>query len=337
MAAFWTSTKIIRTENHNVGGEEPRHHYEAFGFAISSDVVFPELKAGLRAEAYLVGRPLKLRIGRVDRRPAEPHLWVFSSRLPDGEPWLSAARLDGGYLLRFNEIADFFVDRDGTEVALCHAYPETASETLRHLVLDQVVPAALSLRGVTALHAAAVATPSGVCAFLGPAGSGKSTLAASFSLAGYHAFSDDCLVLDERERFFAVPGYPGMRLWKDSRRELFSEDCATLPVAHFTSKRRVQGEPEFPHDPEPLKMIYWLERSVECDSPTVSDAAGGDALMKLVSCSFFLDLADRAMLAEHFRALGRLAASVPLRVLRIPDDFSALSDVRRAILVDMAS
>jgi hypothetical protein len=301
-------------------------------------VAFPELEASCRALDSFAG-VLRVRIGRVAERPPEPESWVFSSRLPDGEPWLSAARLDGGYLLRFKDLADFVVDRDGSEITLCYADPNTAPETLRHLVLDQVVPAALSLRGMTALHAAAVATPSGVCAFLGPAGSGKSTLAASFSVAGYPAVSDDCLVLKEQERFFAMPAYPGVRLWKDSLDELFGRQSATLPVAHFTSKRRVSGksEAEFAREPQPLKAIYWLDRSAEFNAPSVSDATGGDALMKLLSCSFFLDVTNDTLLTNHFRALGRLAACVPVRMLRVPDGFSALFAVRRAVLADLES
>lgn len=246
--------------------------------------------------------------------------------------------MKGGYLLRFDRLADFLVDRSGTEITLCHVESEVTADTLRHLVLDQALPTVLSLRGVMALHATAVATPAGACAFLGPAGSGKSTLAASFSIAGYPAIADDCLVLKEQEEFLAVPAYPGIRLWKDALDSLVGDSCVTSPVAHFTSKRRVWGGQSgsgFPRKARPLRVIYRLDRRRESGAPSVRRCSGSDALMELVSSSFFLDIADKAMLTDHFRALGRLAARVPVRVLEVPEDFSALPEVRRAVLADL--
>ena len=72
---------------------------------------------------------------------------------------------------------------------------------------------ALSLRGFAVLHASAVVTPFGACAFAATSGTGKSTLAASFQNAGYPTLTDDCLLHRvPRDAIYGVPSYPSVRL-----------------------------------------------------------------------------------------------------------------------------
>ena len=89
-----------------------------------------------------------------------------------GEPWLSCAKTNSGYLLRFNELADFEIDKAGREI-ICKPRPGIPDVTIQHLLLDQVIPLVINLKGGEALHASAILTRSGVVAFAGPAGSGN--------------------------------------------------------------------------------------------------------------------------------------------------------------------
>ena len=121
-----------------------------------------------------------------------------------------------------------------------------------------------NLRGREALHATAIVTPKGACAFFGPTGSGKSTLAASFFLAGFGALGDDCLPLVEQNGCIRVlPGYPGMRLGRDAIEALSAGSGVTTPVSDFTSKRRALESPSaknFPREPVVLSRIYRVVR-----------------------------------------------------------------------------
>jgi hypothetical protein len=120
------------------------------------------------------------------------------------QPWLSTAKSDGGYLLRFPKLADFTIDAGGRDINCIEAGDGVTVVTLRHLAIDHVMPRVLNLLGIESLHATAVAAPAGAIAFLGDAGTGKSTLAASFQLTGFESFCDDCLVLRaERSRITA--------------------------------------------------------------------------------------------------------------------------------------
>jgi hypothetical protein len=90
--------------------------------------------------------------------------------------------------------------------------------TFRHLLLDQVLSLVLSQSGHFVLHASAVhSNEFGTVAFVGHAGSGKSTLGGALGIRGCSVASDDCLVVaDVGGTPMVVPGYPGLRLWRDS-------------------------------------------------------------------------------------------------------------------------
>ena len=319
--------------------------YRVFGLTVSSDILLPEL---LSAEGEQDGQ-IDVRLRIQDSSSADfpsPRRWVYADTLDDGRPWLSCAQTDVGYLARIHEMADFFIDAAGREV-ICSPDSRTSTRTLRHLFIDQVLPLVLNLRGQDALHATSVLTAAGLCAFIGASGTGKSTLAAALQLAGYPVLSDDCLVVrEEDEQIVATPAYPGMRLWEDTIEALRHEGSLALPVADYTSKRRVvvygQAEEIFAH-PWPLVRIYAPVRSTDGEpsetltAPSIEPLSHGTAFVELVSALFRLDLTDREMLTRQFRFVGRLLSLVTIRRLRVPNTLSALPAVRDAILADLES
>lgn len=189
--------------------------YRVYGLTLLSDVPLPELAPAPQvhlSETCTIRFSLRHQPLITTATAREVMSWA----LPTGEPWLSCAKFEGGYILRFTNLADFCVDHLGREIT-CHPTSELLPETLSHLLLDHVIPLALNVRGQDALHATSVLTPHGVCAFTGATGMGKSTLAASFHRAGYSILSDDCLMLKpHRECLIATPAYPGLRLWNDA-------------------------------------------------------------------------------------------------------------------------
>jgi hypothetical protein len=319
---------------------ERRLAYHAYGLAIVSDVEIPELPL-LRDLRDQDRHRVNLHILGPQRAVEDPAQWLNVSAYPDGTPWLSTAKIDGGYLLRFPKLADFTIDSAGHDIVCIEAAEGVTAVTLRHLAIDHVMPRVLNLLGIESLHATAVAAPVGAIAFIGDAGMGKSTLAASFHLSGLESFCDDCLVLrDVGERIMATPAYPGVRLWDDSFKALMSESERGLPVAQYTSKTRLLGDTSsFHFDRLPLVRIYLLERPAGTDAagtaPMVTAVSPSEAFPILVGASFPLDLTDHAMLARHFRFITRISAEVPIRRLMIPNDFSALPTVRATVIADL--
>jgi len=275
-----------------------------------------------------------------------PREIVSTRTLEDRRPWLSCGRLRDGYLLRFFRLADFRISADGGEIACIRRAARTSLNTIRHLLLDQVLPMVLNLRGREALHATAVIVDGATAiAFLGPAGAGKSTLAASFMLAGCGALGDDCLALDAGARIRAIPAYPGFRLWTDSADALNADASGAIPVAGYTSKVRMLAREcaaSFPRRPIPLSALYRLTRvrnyrGLPLRTPLIERLKPRDAMIELVSSSFPLDIADSAMLARHFQVMQRVAREVPFSRVMVPDEFGALPSVRDAILTDLAT
>ncbi|MBI2160005.1 MAG: hypothetical protein HYU25_06475 [Candidatus Rokubacteria bacterium] len=307
--------------------------YCVSGLNVESDIPFPEL-----GSADGRGPDCSFRLVRAHRSLRTPGRWLYHWRLPNGERWLSCAKRDAQYLLRFEELADFLISRGGKRIA-CYALPDTPDATVRHLFLDQVIPLVLNARGIEALHASAVRTPYGAWAFIGEAGWGKSTLAASFAGSGFTPLSDDCLALAETEGdIVGVPSYPGLRLWSDAA-ATFCADIRPLPaVAHYTKKVRVAFPKEWCSAPVPLGRIYVLAPPIEHGGEAairIEPLSGRDSVMELVRYTFRLDIEDHRMLTREFLFLGTVVSRIPVRRLTYPRDLSLLPAVHSVICADL--
>jgi hypothetical protein len=258
--------------------------------------------------------------------------WYSEWPFPGGGAWLSFARTGSDYLLRFPGMADFTVSADGREIR-CFPQPGIPLNTIRHLLLDQVVPLTLSSRGRLILHASAIVAPEGAIAFLGQSGLGKSTLAASFGRQGLPFLADDCLVLkEEGGRLLAFPSYPGLRLWPESLQGVF-EHLPELPeVAGYSKKKRLKAHDQFPFHAEPvvLKRIYLLSPAES--GIRIDPIAPRDAMAEMGKSSYVLDTENPAELKDKFQRLSSLAILPLFFRIAFPRDFSLLPRVREEIL-----
>jgi hypothetical protein len=310
--------------------------YNLCGLTVDSDQPLPEL---IEASSSKESADLRLRreseipgTGR-DLRPAAS--WTLPS---GGRPFFVSTKTENGYFLRFTELVDFYIDQFGTEVVYS-PWPGAPADSVRHVFMDSVVALVLSLRGHAVLHASAVATPFGACAFAAQTGTGKSTLAASFQAAGYATLTDDCLLLEmDGGRHFGRPSYPGVRLRDDSLSLLGGQRDATLSVAHYNTKRRYRSGP-FADGRQELGTIYCLERpqdgAQEISTPQITTFSARDGLLAVLRYLFCLDPYDPALLVRQFKMLELLVTDVPVRRLIVPNDFRALPSIHAAVLSDL--
>ncbi len=306
--------------------------YRICNLVIESRVLLPELLLAPEGEVDYVFR--------LSRRVTAPvaHLdWYHSWLLPDGSVWLSIARRGPGFLLRFHGMADFQLSPDARRIT-CYARRGVPRSTVRHLLLDQVLPVILGHRGQLVLHAAAVALRAGAVAFLGETGRGKSTLSAGFCRQGSSLLTDDCFVVAVHDGgFLALPSYPGLRLWPETRASLFGATAELGLVAHYTSKERLsgaEGELTFQSDPAPLKCLYLLAPPSEAlanGETTIERVSGHDAFVSLVKYAFMLDITDQGRISRQFTQISRLLEQVPLFRLSYPRDLSLLPAVCQAV------
>jgi hypothetical protein len=281
--------------------------------------------------------------------PAEldptPIEWFQRREAANGKVWLTSARQDRGYLLRFTVYADFMILDEGARVRAVPR-PKIPLETIRHLLLDQVMPLVLSLRGGLIMHASAVATHEGAIAFVGDTGRGKSTLATSLTQRGHRLITDDCLVVREQAgQFMALPTYPGLRVFASTAEALVGPGPALPGVAHYTHKKRLGPDNirlPFEFDAVPLRRVFFL------DPPGHPSATNGKAvaftpmpahtaMLELIRTSVRLDYEDRARHRAEFEICKRLVRSTPLFRLAFVRNLARLPEVCEAILANSMS
>jgi hypothetical protein len=309
--------------------------YDICGVSFASAEPFPELSLSTSPESKI---SLRLRREKRITAAGETVRPAANWTLPNGRSFFVSTKTRNGYLLRFDNLADFFIDESGTEVVYA-PQPGVPAHSVRHLILDSVIALALSLRGRAVFHASAIVTPFGACAFAAASGVGKSTLAVSFQQAGYQALTDDCLLLDyDGGAVYGLPSYPGARLWEDSLSLLGAQHGATLSVAHYNSKRRYTAGP-FATGRHRLSAMYCLERPTGDDEklskPQIETLSGHDSLVTALRYLFCLDPNDPGMLVRQFKMLEHLVSQIPIVRLTIPNDYSALPCVHEAVISDL--
>ena len=251
--------------------------------------------------------------------------------------WSSA---DGQYLrVAYSDGMQFWLECTGKEIWAI--WPEEATvEDASSYLLGPVLGISLRLRGLTSLHASAVALDGHAVAFVGAEGAGKSTTAAAFAREGHGVLSDDVVALTENESgFVAVPAYPHLCLWPDSVAALFGSADA-LP--HFSSgweKHRLslgEGTTRFEKRPLPLGAIYILGERRSDLAPFVERVRPQAALLALVTNTFANKILSREMRSREFQVLSRLVTAVPIRRVFPHSESSRIFDLCRVIREDFA-
>lgn len=281
--------------------------YQLADLRFSSDAELPELTAASYAdepEVHIIWHsPAPLRVA-----PA------FSAwQTPFGAVWLSFAAVDEGFLLTFEQWGQFLLSADAARVDVYPA-PTTPAFTLRHLLLNQVVPLVLSRRSRLVLHASAVSWQQRVLAFVGRSGLGKSTIAAACAAHGARVVADDCLVLRRAgDLWLAWPYEASLRLWPDAVTMLGWPTTAGTPVAHFTEKQRVSlGPTTAPGETAALPLAILFDMEPHDVHARVS---GREALKAVASNVFRFDVRDNRETRAQFEELSDLVSALPMHTL----------------------
>jgi hypothetical protein len=316
---------------------ERLYQYRFRDLTLSTNLEFPELwKAeSVRPDIQVVeefGNELGTALEAPYRR------WTSAN----GETWATFHKsISGAISIHFPGTAEFVVSPNGQKIRIRRA-AAVSDETIRHLLLHQILPSVQCSEHALVLHASAVATPLGAIAFAGPSGRGKSTMAAGFSANGFHLISDDSLLIEEKEgRICAQPSYPGLRLWEDAVAGLFDHDRPVFAVANCTGKKRLACDGRtlaFCGDPLPLLRVFFLAPADESDIRGIGNSAEiallspREAFMELLAHSFRLQVHGPDRIRHEFEVLSRLAARPLFSRLTFRREFGLLSQIREAIL-----
>ena len=230
------------------------------------------------------------------------------------------------------------VDAQGSRVWATWADTATVEDAAIYL-LGPTLGFVLRLRGITCLHASAIAIDGRAVALVGPSGSGKSTTAAAFAGFGRSVLTDDVLALDDRDDHFkAQPAYPRVRLWPETVESLFGAAGALPRITPTWEKCFLDlngPQYRFQDKPLPLAAVYFLaDRSGTPIVPRIEAVGARDGLMSLVANTYSTYLLDKTMRAREFQVLSRLAEQVPLRRVIPSEDFGRVSGLCELITDD---
>jgi hypothetical protein len=199
---------------------------------------------------------------------------------------------------------------------------ETPDDTLRHVLLDFILPLVMTHRGELVLHASGVLLARGAILFMARSGSGKSTIAAGLAARGARVVADDAIALRESvDGPVAIGAYSGLRLWPD------------IPGG---AKRRISpgdSSMAFADAPVPVAGIYLLDPSPS-GSIRIDPLPPREAVMSLVAHSYVLDWGDRDRLMRHLDSAIGCGRTVPVRRLAFPHDADRLEELCRLVLDD---
>lgn len=269
--------------------------------------------------------------------------YVGGSQDEGSEPSLRIWKLDeeGCFRIRYGDGTEFFLTESGDNIWATWPDSLTLEDTATYL-LGPIFGFLLRLRGVTCLHASAIAVDGRAIALVGAAGAGKSTTAAVFTQQGYPVLSEDVVALrDQGDSFLVQPGYPLIRLWPESVRALYGAEDALPPLTPNWNKRYLdltQNGFDFQRQPLPLAAVYVLdERSDDPAAPLVESLPSHAGLITLVTNTYANYLLDREMRAREFELLGRLVNNLPLRKLTPHSDPARAPELCQFILDDFRS
>jgi hypothetical protein len=308
-----------------------------YGLSLATHDAAVAERGGVNAQEHA---DLTVALGHRSESRGGGRLWYRSPwRSASGAPGLEVEALPGGaFRWLYADGTEFEVDARGTHVSAAWSPASTLEDALVYL-LGPVLGFVLRLRGVTCLHASAVAVRDRALVFVGGAGAGKSTTAAAFAKRGFAVLTDDVTALaHDGVSFLVQPGLPRVLLWPESAEALWPSPAAMPRLVSGWEKRYLDlSQPGFRFCREPQRMgaVYVLEsRRKDATTAEFAPLAGTAGLMRLVANTYANHLIDGSMRADELEVLGRLMAAVPVRSMEAPDDCGALPDLCDAILRD---
>ncbi len=299
-------------------GERP-HHYRAFGLAIASDMVLPELTPAPPGPPPLTPPHVVIRVVHTGREFPDPQA-PGTFRFGDENcfllyPQIGAFRIAAPGLIEVEP-------RPGVDPALV-CFP----------LLGPVIALLLQARGSFLLHGSALAAGNGApaFAFLGDKGAGKSTTAAAFLRAGFSLLTDDIIAIDGLESGAGriSPAFPQVKLTHAASTALADADLDARPdVPEVRDKQRFLLGSGFAEEAHPPGHFFLLTRGPALALRPLDPKERMKAFLRFSYGTRFGSAAiTPAMAARHARQCAALAHGAQAAILTVPHDLSALGEV----------
>ncbi|HMO74788.1 MAG TPA: hypothetical protein PKD48_05540 [Sphingopyxis sp.] len=235
------------------------------------------------------------------------------------------------YRIRYDyrgHVADFSIRRDGREITV-HAGEGEADSEVCNLIEGPILGRAMRLAGLPCLHATALAADGKAVALMGTSGAGKSSLAWALVQQGCRLVTDDMVGLSPGPQgLFVQPGRARLRMWPDVAERLGVEGAIAgplFPTAAEMGKIGIRDPAAAQDKPVRLHAIYRvLPRDPMLTAPAIAEMPASERLAELAANLHGVIPPAREERQRELTLLARVAASVPVYSLTLPDDLQAL-------------
>ena len=240
-------------------------------------------------------------------------------RQADGTITAIGYSMAGWQWMQLPGVATFRFNSSSSEVT-AFAEPSCSGEALRETFERCVLPMALQVRGLEALHASGIRARHGVVAFCATADTGKSTLAYGLALRGYPLWADDAVVFrSDQEGIHALPIPFRVRL-NPASANFFGDSPA--------------AQEEQPAGARALAGVCVLERvlAAEPRPPVeITQLRSSRALAALLTHAYCFDLRNKDRKRRMIRNYLDLICQVPVYEVRFQAGFDKLPALLDAV------
>lgn len=292
------------------------YYYTAFGLTLASEIEFPYLHA-ISPSAEV---DVSIVMGKIAHPKADQAITMLSPQQ---------------MLINIGKVAHCLVE-EGKKITV-DPVADVPMQNIRVYLQGIVMVALLYQKSIIPLHACGVVHNDQCFVFAGESGIGKSTLAAAFLKRGFRVVCDDlCIIRKNKEGEYCVyPGYPNIKLWKNSLEKL------TISSENLNHVYAREEKFYFPlkevWDPTPVKIggINFLRRT-EKDTITIQPL---DTLVKLsVFASnlfrpYIIGMLD--LNQQLFEFSTRLIQQVPMYAIERPENKFMLDELVDTLISDV--
>jgi len=261
-----------------------------------------------------IKKGLATRDGLSEADQIGPYLYANESRL-----WLKVP-----------DVATFIVE-EGKRITY-QPVSGIDDQSVRVFLLGSVLGALLMQRGYLVLHGNAFQVGDECVICVGHSGAGKSTLAAAMMQAGYPVISDDvCAINDQGE---IIPGFPRIKLWKDTAKKLGIETQGLRKIRPNMEKFDYPLGQQFCQQRLPVKALYVLNSHNE-DRFTVQAITKMDKFYAFQQHSYRRPFLVGKMAHEHIRQCGKFSKKIEMATIRRPSEGFQIDALREFIINDV--
>jgi len=266
---------------------------------------------------------------------AEPDIFIINGIVPENgiDPLsedMYEQSIDGEFWLNIEEVARYWI-RQGKEI-IVEPYPDADEESIRVFLLGSALGALLFQRGLLLIHGNAIEVNGGCLVCVGDSGAGKSTLAAAFLQHGYRLLADD--VVPVTEQGMATPGFPRIKLWGETARQLGIETDGLRRIMPDMDKYNVPLGERFCETPLPVKWVYVLDAVDEGFACIPYE--GMNRFEPLHDNTYRVHFLDAmALKPQHLQQVAKLAGNIHMAKIQRPQSGFRINELVQFILDDI--